>query len=419
MQFHAHRKLHDDSPRSEYKPSKEVTLDDVVVKGLHYGQRKLMLSEIEFFVALIRSRNAVENAKPILSVYAGAANGSHLPFLFDLFPDIKHILVDPAPFCKAVQSVAEQEGGPIVELIQACCTDELCLRISRMYGDQYDMVLISDVRSGVPRKTTNNAEHTEIIERDNKMQRGWCWSLRALCAMLKFHPPYPPVTDKSSKYYDPADMTPESIEYLSGVMLLGVWAPKSSSEVRLVVEGPFTDTYAAPTQSYCCRKHEEQCYHYNTNGRYEADRKAEDTILREYVELFPTRFTGAPDLSAKLSKFLGFPLFLPLSEGFSEAHARWITLLYSTGNTRDLDLFEPLKAMMSPKAVADLVSTYASHTEVPEGVQVGGVTLTEDAWRALCRGKLTDAYSFPWIRWGFASKFHRGKQANKRRRGAD
>lgn len=56
--------------------------------GVHFGQRKLLLSEIQFL-----SKYTGEYV-----IYVGAAPGNKTQFLSDLFPDRKFILVDPVRF---------------------------------------------------------------------------------------------------------------------------------------------------------------------------------------------------------------------------------------------------------------------------------------------------------------------------------
>jgi hypothetical protein len=57
---------------------------------VHWGQRKLLLSEIEFLT---------HYAEPgITVVYAGAAPGTHIPYLAGLFPGVSFVLVDPNKF---------------------------------------------------------------------------------------------------------------------------------------------------------------------------------------------------------------------------------------------------------------------------------------------------------------------------------
>jgi hypothetical protein len=58
----------------------------------HWGQRKLLLSEIEFFSEYGSSQI------PTFVIYAGAAPGHHIPLLADMFPNLHFLLVDPSPF---------------------------------------------------------------------------------------------------------------------------------------------------------------------------------------------------------------------------------------------------------------------------------------------------------------------------------
>ncbi|EAN79452.1 poly A polymerase regulatory subunit, putative [Trypanosoma equiperdum] len=401
MNFPDSRVLSDEFPRRKYKPSSATRLEDIVLKGLHYGQRKLLLSEIEFLSAYLEGRQA--GAKPTLVVYAGAANGSHLPFLFQLFEAVKFVLIDPAPFCDAVREISLNKQGPILDLVQGFCTDELCKQLSSSYGSTYDILLVSDIRSGVPEKQSNR-ENTLMIMRDNDMQRSWCWTLKAEAALLKFHPPYPPCRDRNSRHYDEADDTPESIEYLDGVRLFGVWAPKSSSELRLCVQGPFLQGTSFPMRRYDCTTHEEQCYFYNTDNRYTRDCAAESGILERYLQLFPSApYSDPTALSMTISNFLGFPLFLPLDSSFSESDARWVTLLYSTRIPTCLELFTTLRGRVTHTVMKQLAEEWQSATTVPKGVSIDSVELTSEFWKAVCAGDLTEAYSFPNIRWRFAN----------------
>lgn len=398
LSFDVSRVLGVDYPREAYKPSKDSSLENVVFKGLHFGQRKLLLSEIEFLCAIEEARG---DGKPILCVYAGAANGSHLPFLFDLFPNVCFVLIDPAPFCPPVQEIADSGDGAVVELVQDYCTDELCLRLARMYGEKYSVYLISDIRSGIPKRMTSNKEHTEMMLRDNAWQKSWCWSLRAQAAMLKFHPPYPAVTDTEARNYDPEDDTPASIEYLDGRQLFGVWAPKSSSEVRLIVEGPFGSDVVAKQRAYCCVEHEEQCYHYNTHERYSQDCAAERLILGRYIKAAPIKYGTAAELSTVISGKLGFPWFKPLNGDFSEDNARWMTLLSSARRPEARTFYEPLKDHMTREKVSELVQTHKDSETIPAGVKAGDTELTDRFWNVLVRADFQEAYSYPRIMWRF------------------
>ncbi len=80
------RVLPDDAPRRVYRkiPHHQRTVN-------HWGQRKLLLSEIEFLT--------VHGSPGCVVIYAGAAPGTHIPYLVKLFPEVKcFVLYDPADF---------------------------------------------------------------------------------------------------------------------------------------------------------------------------------------------------------------------------------------------------------------------------------------------------------------------------------
>ncbi|KAG5493002.1 hypothetical protein JKF63_01583 [Porcisia hertigi] len=427
MQFDPRRILTEDAPRKLYQSNTSTaSFVNPLGKGLHYGQRKLFLSEVEFFVQierLIKSHGSAASPKRVLVVYAGAACGLHLPFLFSLFPHFQFVLIDPAPFCPQVKEIASKEGGCVLELIEGLCTPELCLRIRRTYCETHDIFLVSDIRSGQPTGMSLNQEHTEMIQQDNKAQREWCFSLEVEAAMLKFHPPYPATKGSDTSNPNAQDTTAEEYTYLDGTQLLGVWAPKSSSEVRLVVVGPFKRGYEAPTRHYHCTMHEEQCYAYNVENRYDKDCTAERIILGAYLSAFSCVYESVEELSRVLSEMLEYPLFCPLDPGFTEQHARWVTLLYSTKKPAALQYFDLLKDHMSVEQVAFLVTEYKDCREIPVGVKVGDVELSSHFWSVFSAGDFAVVYCFPPVRWSWrqrtprlqASNQHNGSNKNHRR----
>jgi len=72
-------------PKAEYR--RRFTDGKSVI---HWGQRKLLLSEIEFLTHY--------SDLSTLVVYAGAAPGSHITMLADMFPKHNFILYDPNDF---------------------------------------------------------------------------------------------------------------------------------------------------------------------------------------------------------------------------------------------------------------------------------------------------------------------------------
>ncbi len=82
---------------------------------LHWGQRKLLMSEIEFLTL---------HATPgCVVVYAGAAPGLHCAFLSDMFPEVRQfILVDPSPF--SVRNGCRTRAGFVLQSLSLCCVPD-------------------------------------------------------------------------------------------------------------------------------------------------------------------------------------------------------------------------------------------------------------------------------------------------------
>lgn len=74
-------------PIYEYDQLKSVKYpgqDAILKMGCHNGQRKLLLTEIEFF-----------SKSPNFIIYIGSAPNEHMPILLEMFPTYKFLLIDP------------------------------------------------------------------------------------------------------------------------------------------------------------------------------------------------------------------------------------------------------------------------------------------------------------------------------------
>uniref|UniRef100_A0A7S4IMR7 Cap-specific mRNA (nucleoside-2'-O-)-methyltransferase n=1 Tax=Vannella robusta TaxID=1487602 RepID=A0A7S4IMR7_9EUKA len=229
------RLLLEDAPQKEYYARKnELRTTN------HWGQRKLLLSEIEFLTEY------GERSKTV--VYAGAAPGSKNEYLANLFPDHKFIFVDPNPFHEKLIAAAEQ--NPNIILINAFFTDETALK----YKDDH-VLFISDIRTA-DNKVMDEEKVEDTIVADNRMQMSWHLKMEPEASMLKFRLPWGKGTTK----------------YLSGYhgdakIYLPVWGRQSTTETRLVAIGN-------ATYDYDNTKYEEQCFFFNTIMRcdyYEHD----------------------------------------------------------------------------------------------------------------------------------------------------
>ncbi|CAF1028526.1 unnamed protein product [Brachionus calyciflorus] len=270
------RKLHENTPREKYRRRKNEDKST-----FHFGQRKLLLSEIEFltlsFIELIERK---DNDK-IIFIYAGAAPGIHLPFLMNIFPFIyKYIFIDPAKFNFDKSSI---DKNIKYETINECFTDKMAEKMRKQYSD-YEILFVSDIRTANYRILSRNI--TELkVEQDMVDQMGWYKILKPFKSMLKFRLPYVG-NDKQAK---------TKIDYLDGDVYFQAWEGKTSSETRLIVNNN------AGIRTYDCVEYEDMLFRFNTVERvlgYKHDVKApgidhcydcrtEVFIIEEYLKLRP------------------------------------------------------------------------------------------------------------------------------------
>eukprot|EP01112_Ceratiomyxa_fruticulosa_P015607 TRINITY_DN4603_c0_g3_i8.p1 TRINITY_DN4603_c0_g3~~TRINITY_DN4603_c0_g3_i8.p1 ORF type:complete len:468 (+),score=94.60 TRINITY_DN4603_c0_g3_i8:176-1579(+) len=248
------RVLKADAPSMVYRRRKGE-----VKTVIHWGQRKLLMSEIEFLTLFASRGDCV--------VYAGAAPGTHIRYLASLFDGVRFILVDPAPF-----TVKEDD---VISLVNGLFTDELAEQIRDKEKETGgDILLISDIRSADPDELTEE-ETEEHVQRDMEFQQKWHMIMKPKASMFKFRLPWKP-----GKTY-----------YLQGDIYLPVWGPITTTETRLIVKRD------APQVHYDNKKYEEQMFYFNTTTRVACyphsvrgegidhcyDCRAEIAILTDYL----------------------------------------------------------------------------------------------------------------------------------------
>jgi hypothetical protein len=251
------RVLHDDAPRMTYQVFRERSTR-------HWGQRKLLLAEVEFLTQCAPAEGAA------LVVYAGAAPGTHLPLLVELFPALRFLCVDPRPF--------EAAPSARLELRQEFFTDDLADELATR---GVPLLFVCDVRTADPR-----VQREAAVAADMARQQGWTLRLRPVACLLKLRLPW----------------TPGTSQYLRGSVQLPVWGRASTTETRLLCRAPFE------MAEWDHERYNEQLCHFNRVTRVdyydhptllEADSDhcydcaAEDLILRCYLE----RATGVPPSS--------------------------------------------------------------------------------------------------------------------------
>lgn len=227
---------------------------------IHWGQRKLLMSEIEFLTLYGGSCRMV--------VYAGAAPGTHIAFLSKMFPDLHFYCVDPAPF-----TVKETDK---ITTVQALFTDEMAQRL----GEEHPgMLFISDIRAADYERDSEQVIE-EKVQRDMAMQKEWHMRMRPMRSMFKFRLPW----------------TAGTSSYLDGDVYLPVWGPITTTETRLI-----TKENTLAEVGYDHKKYEDQLFYFNTVTRpalykhdvtegegidHCYDCRAEVHILSSYLESF-------------------------------------------------------------------------------------------------------------------------------------
>ena len=190
------RVLHRDSERAAYDKGFRS-------RSTHWGQLKLLVSEIEFLTKFY--------GQSLHVVYAGAAPGVHVPILAAMFPTMHFILVDPA---KSMISNGEYRN---IEVINDLMTDARAAEFATLYSP--NLLFISDVRVGSNAPNESDRAQQHRIQRDMDAQRGWLERMSPLSSCLKFRLPW----------------TRGLTNYLSGTIYLPVYGKRLTHEARLVV----------------------------------------------------------------------------------------------------------------------------------------------------------------------------------------
>ena len=173
--------------------------------NVHLGQRKLLISEIQFLTEYYSNHKK----DPIL-LYIGAAIGSHLLILHELFPNVKFILYDGAAFDKRLDKYPE-----VFEIhtgTDGFFTTEMCKNLKNKYNP---LLFVSDIR-------LTEEDFEKGVMRDMISQKEWIQILKPELSLVKFRMPY------SLKHG-------EKLEYLKGEILYGIWPKETSGETRLLI----------------------------------------------------------------------------------------------------------------------------------------------------------------------------------------
>lgn len=190
---------------------------------LHWGQRKLFLSELDFLTRFSSEGDTI--------LYVGAAPGTHLKLIAELFPSLKFILYDGNDFD------ADLYDNPNFEIRQMFFTDIEALR----FTDVPNLLFISDIRGDV---SDDREDIKQLrVSYDMKDQERWYDLISSgrsnypKKALLKFRLPHPPEHLKDPGTYTPLPHDSYDFPYLDGELRIQAYPRQSSAEMRLIPNG--------------------------------------------------------------------------------------------------------------------------------------------------------------------------------------
>jgi cap2 methyltransferase len=246
----------------------------------HFGQLKLLLSEIEFLTPYY--------GQEFLVIYAGAAPGLHTLILARMFPTMKFVLVDPAPsiFEKIVLKEHDKKdeypenSKEIIKEYEKITREKIEVRkvfmtpdIAREFSGREDTLFISDVRVGLQAGVRESGkQHQQRIHTDMVAQQEWVRVMRPRASILKFRLPW---WDGNTRY-------------LKGDIFLPVYGRPLTHETRLIVK--HEDGFSS--FSYDNQRYEQQMAFFNQKMRhvyYEEKRCYDCTAFYKIINLYCAR----------------------------------------------------------------------------------------------------------------------------------
>lgn len=214
--------------KTPYDPSFKSTTN------VHIGQRKLLLSEIQLLTEYFEKQST-----PSVVLYVGAAPGTHLVLLSQMFPNVKFVLYDGArfdPILKRFPETFELHEGE-----SGFVTTPLVRTLAKRFASTH-MLFVSDIRLG------DDDKHAfeQGVVRDMQLQQEWMEILKPKMSLLKFRMSY------NMKHGD-------KLTYTKGNLLYGIWAKPTSGETRLLVRGKDVGKHV----SYDFKDYEETMFFHN------------------------------------------------------------------------------------------------------------------------------------------------------------
>lgn len=213
--------LNNDSKKMEYQSSSDKNLN-----SLHWGQLKLMLSEMDFLNYVIKDMKDKKDKRKIILVYPGSAPGCHINYLSELYSNVYFELYDPRKF-----NITNYKK---INTYTQLFTDT---DAKNWKNKKECILLVSDIRVNPPTE--------DQVKKDMDLQLQWWKIMNPDYAMFKFRLPW----------------NAGKTKYPEGIIRLQAYAPQTSTETRLIVKKD------APIIDYDNKDYDDKCYYHNKINR--------------------------------------------------------------------------------------------------------------------------------------------------------
>lgn len=230
-----------------------------VKNTIKWGQRKLVLSTIQFFTLYWDPK---EIPKPVC-VYVGAAPGYTINIMSVLFPDIEWHLYDSAHFNRKLPKNNVTIYNRYFENDDIkLWADKDIFFISDIRDPEYelcfseDLVVKPSLEANGTRRKLNKYDCDKVVLRDMLLQQKWVYEINPKFAHLKFRPPW-----AGDRYKDKKAIFP----YLQGHVYFQPWLGPSSTETRLVPARNEDGNYYAV--NWDAQKFEDKLFYHNSMAR--------------------------------------------------------------------------------------------------------------------------------------------------------
>jgi hypothetical protein len=206
-------------------------------------------------------------------VNVGSGDSTHVAVLFDLFPELNYLFFDPKPASIQDDRITAFHGD---EGMFSMETVDKVLRIAA----GRELIFLCDIRA------VNDDENVWL---NMVQQQSWGIAMRAKYMLLKFRLPYFTVENEGKDFVNyhvdankPTKKLPKfPVKYLKGKVYFQIYATKTSSETRLMVERKADGTY--DLDYYDMGRYEDAFGYFNNRYRCSKFVWKESELLKKHI----------------------------------------------------------------------------------------------------------------------------------------